>query len=229
MEKNQENKVEPYSYTPLHRPRSIRVLHLQPPPHAGSRRLVGSLQELALDDGIHAFTALSYTWGAPDFSRRILLRNDGDDDDDRGGKTTAFAITKNCEEALLHLRDHFDVRAIWVDAICINQADGAEKSGQIGLMLDIYRMARTVYVWLGMGFEAEGETKKALRWLQYASGENFPLLGLRMAGFPGNMHWKEVWKGVRVLPDVWRASACFFPIILFLLLLTLRLLFFRSE
>lgn len=38
---------------------------------------------------------------------------------------------------------------IWIDAICINQSDEAEKSLRIRLMHKIYRSASHVIVWLG--------------------------------------------------------------------------------
>ncbi|KAI3318239.1 heterokaryon incompatibility protein-domain-containing protein [Xylariaceae sp. AK1471] len=41
-------------------------------------------------------------------------------------------------------------RILWVDSICINQADTAEKSQQVAIMADIYSMAKTVQVWLSL-------------------------------------------------------------------------------
>jgi hypothetical protein len=38
---------------------------------------------------------------------------------------------------------------LWIDAICINQSDSAERSQQIFLMLEIYSQAPGVLVWLG--------------------------------------------------------------------------------
>lgn len=38
---------------------------------------------------------------------------------------------------------------IWIDALCINQADPAEKSKQIPMMRDIYAKAECVFSWLG--------------------------------------------------------------------------------
>ena len=40
-------------------------------------------------------------------------------------------------------------RYIWIDAICINQADLEERSQQVKLMGVVYRMAKRVLVWLG--------------------------------------------------------------------------------
>ncbi|KAI1617118.1 heterokaryon incompatibility protein-domain-containing protein [Exophiala viscosa] len=43
---------------------------------------------------------------------------------------------------------------LWVDALCINQNDSAEKSEQIPLMKEIYKHALRVIVWLGPSSEA---------------------------------------------------------------------------
>ncbi|OQV07916.1 hypothetical protein CLAIMM_12270 [Cladophialophora immunda] len=52
---------------------------------------------------------------------------------------------------------------IWVDAICINQDDEAEKSRQIRLMSAIYRGATEVFIWLGDGNE---RTNRAMSYLE---------------------------------------------------------------
>ena len=40
-------------------------------------------------------------------------------------------------------------RLLWIDAVCINQDDPAERSQQVRLMADIYRTAGRVLVWTG--------------------------------------------------------------------------------
>ena len=40
-------------------------------------------------------------------------------------------------------------RTLWIDAICINQADISERSQQVRFMPHIYARAQTVLVWLG--------------------------------------------------------------------------------
>lgn len=49
-----------------------------------------------------------------------------------------FSVTKNLHAALLRLRLEQEPRTLWVDAMCINQDDVAEKSFQVALMSDIY-------------------------------------------------------------------------------------------
>lgn len=44
-------------------------------------------------------------------------------------------------------RDHASLaRSLWVDVVCINQEDAAEKSQQVKLMRDIYAKAAEVLV-----------------------------------------------------------------------------------
>ncbi|KAN0116997.1 Heterokaryon incompatibility protein (HET) domain containing protein [Hyaloscypha variabilis] len=58
-------------------------------------------------------------------------------------------VRENLYNALLLFRSkHKDVR-IWIDAICINQYNMAEKTKQIKRMAEIYNKARHVRIWLG--------------------------------------------------------------------------------
>jgi hypothetical protein len=58
-------------------------------------------------------------------------------------------------------------QVLWIDAICINQADNREKSQQVMLMADIYRNARTVQIWLGLETEL---TAAGMRVLSFLAG-----------------------------------------------------------
>ncbi|ETS86291.1 hypothetical protein PFICI_00119 [Pestalotiopsis fici W106-1] len=51
---------------------------------------------------------------------------------------------------------------LWIDAICINQADIEEKNYQVPLMADIYSAAARVLVWLGPGDQG---TDRFMDWL----------------------------------------------------------------
>ncbi|KAI1748115.1 heterokaryon incompatibility protein-domain-containing protein [Xylaria castorea] len=57
-------------------------------------------------------------------------------------------VQHNLYDALLHLRQKQPVD-YWIDAICINQRDPQERSGQVQMMGRIYRSAALVTVWLG--------------------------------------------------------------------------------
>jgi hypothetical protein len=55
-----------------------------------------------------------------------------------------------------------DVETLWVDALCIDQANIKERNAQVAKMADIYRNARSVRVWLG---EAEDFSELAFAFI----------------------------------------------------------------
>ncbi len=123
-------------YSPIDSGRGeIRLLQVHPAPELGFQ-LVCSLQPALLSES-PAFDALSYTWGSPGSGSDVQLN----------GKL--FRIQENAAAALRRLRRANEVRTVWVDAICINQADQSEKEGQLPLMREIYEQAEQVCVWLG--------------------------------------------------------------------------------
>src|SRR6185295_17431322 len=58
-------------------------------------------------------------------------------------------IAANLHDALQRLRDSHHQRVLWIDAICINQDNTAEKNTQIGNMPVIFANSIHVIVWLG--------------------------------------------------------------------------------
>jgi hypothetical protein len=103
------------------------------------------------------YSALSYVWGSTDEEQAITL--DGQN----------FLIRKNLWSALLYLRSTSEPNYMWIDAICINQADQSERSHQVGFMKDIFESAEAVRVWLG---EATNDTFKAFQLLKDATGQD---------------------------------------------------------
>ncbi|KLU83740.1 hypothetical protein MAPG_02791 [Magnaporthiopsis poae ATCC 64411] len=70
-----------------------------------------------------------------------------------GGKAPGaqFPIGHNLALALLHLRPRGGPPLpLWIDQICINQADNAERAAQVALMSFIYQRTRLVVCWLGI-------------------------------------------------------------------------------
>lgn len=90
----------------------------------------------------HGYTALSYSWEGQTPTESIYIRGPRGD--------LVLNVTKNLKAALLQLRDlNGESRTFWVDAVCMNQDDRAEKSQQLPLMPRIYGQAERVCVWLG--------------------------------------------------------------------------------
>ncbi|KAM0308667.1 hypothetical protein ACHAO8_009804 [Botrytis cinerea] len=84
------------------------------------------------------YEALSYVWGGQ-----------GTEKDTIWIAGTKFEVTKNLHNALCNLRLRNSVRTLWIDQICINQDDPDEKSWQVQMMLDIYRLSLRCLAWMG--------------------------------------------------------------------------------
>jgi hypothetical protein len=97
------------------------------------------------------YEALSYVWGGENKPRSITI--DGRE----------LAITENLHTVLLRLQDRVIPRIIWVDAVCINQADDKEKEYQIPLLPTIYAKASRVIVWLGEAYDDSYQALESIR------------------------------------------------------------------
>ncbi|KAI8719937.1 HET domain-containing protein [Fusarium sp. LHS14.1] len=135
-----------FIYTPLKKG-EIRLLQLQPS-HGNS--LLDTLKCTISNHPLNAqsFTALSYTWGTDEPSHDLLLNDE------------PIKIRSNLHAFLSHAlagsssRLSRTVGSIWIDALCINQGDEAEKASQIAQMASIYAAANRIVIWLGTADEA---------------------------------------------------------------------------
>lgn len=96
------------------------------------------------DSSTTAYEALSYAWGDSESSKPIEVCASTADDSAK----CFLTVTRNLHQALQRLRTGTP-RRLWVDAICINQADLQEKGHQVERMGRTYRDAAQVIVWLG--------------------------------------------------------------------------------
>jgi hypothetical protein len=149
-------------YDSLPTPRSIRILSLSEKQNLGPE-ISATMDTYSLDDA-PPFNALSYTWGKP------YREPFGDDDPESPPEFVQVIkcngaqvkITQNLFEALSSFKELAITGFLWVDAICINQADLDERSSQVTLMGDVYSQAQTVLVWLGHHHEGIEEFQWAI-------------------------------------------------------------------
>ena len=100
-----------------------------------------------------SYLALSYAWGETKYDESHLTHTiycDG----------VPMRVTENLFEALRHIRhvwqtdagvtDGLFVSAVWVDAICIDQANPIERGRQVMVMDKIYSHASYLLIWLGV-------------------------------------------------------------------------------
>ncbi|QDS78035.1 hypothetical protein FKW77_003080 [Venturia effusa] len=140
---------EAYTYEKLSGPRSIRILKIYP---GGDTDVVScSVFEVDLDSK-PVFEALSYTWDLDPQWNTIKFEFVEDKEKEErpilcNGKT--HHVTMNLYHILTELRRQKSETSLWADQICINQHDSDEKIAQLGIMVDVYRSASRVTVWLG--------------------------------------------------------------------------------
>ncbi|KAK3626228.1 hypothetical protein LTR22_023250 [Elasticomyces elasticus] len=99
--------------------------------------LHGRLMKVSLCDD-EKYVALSYEWG-DDKPEKTIIVND-----------SPFKVRNNLYSFLSVVTKHGRLtRPIFIDALCINQANQAERSTQVRLMPEIYTKAEEVRAWLG--------------------------------------------------------------------------------
>ncbi|KAG7284472.1 hypothetical protein NEMBOFW57_010846 [Staphylotrichum longicolle] len=134
----------------------FRLLDIQPARHLDAPLVAeAAIYDLKTPCEVEYY-ALSYCWGKPGRNEHLMVNQ------------TDFPIPESLSAALRRFRalqeeqQAFGAPAswkIWVDAVCINQNDNAEKSHQVARMRDIYANAHRVLAWLG---EAEEDSALAL-------------------------------------------------------------------
>lgn len=92
---------------------------------------------LVIDDKCRNYEALSYTWHSQELTKTIFCNE------------KLLHVTHNLYDALRALRRPSACRLLWIDAICINQADLQERSQQVSIMRQIYSRASLVISFIG--------------------------------------------------------------------------------
>jgi hypothetical protein len=134
-------------YSPLADSDEIRLLCLQP--RTAGETIKCTIQHIKLSTEAH-YEALSYMWGPRDFGTIEI-------------NSALCEVRVNLWQALFHLRLENKPRILWIDALCINQADINERNHQVTQMGKIYRNASRVVVWLGESDSASSTAMKMLR------------------------------------------------------------------
>ncbi|KAM0324611.1 hypothetical protein ACHAQA_007999 [Verticillium albo-atrum] len=150
-----------YEYAPISSTRSFRLVNLLPldistsPP---TLRL--AILEHSLDSTLH-YDALSYNWAvAPNQTpdRPVTISTPSG--------PCQLLIHKPLETALLHLATATSMpHPIFIDQICINQRDSADKAAQVPLMGAIYTGSARVLVWVGPATPASDDYFRFVRHL----------------------------------------------------------------
>ena len=135
--------LQPYKSLEVSASRSlIRLLEVLPSVDE-SEPILTRLFTADLDsDDCPLYEALSYAWGEAsqaDEGQRYHIHVNG----------YKRAVTPNLHSALSSLRHSHHPKTLWIDSMCINQADDDERGQQVERMARIYVEAHRVLVYLG--------------------------------------------------------------------------------
>lgn len=188
-----------YCYEPLGTEDALRLISLDPAVDEGDP-LSCTISQCRRSAQREKYSAVSYTWGEQNPSRTLEIRCDDD--------ISYVRITSNVDALLRRFRARNKPRHLWIDAVCLDQTNGKEKTQQIPLMGRIYGEAKDVCIWLG---EEDRMTAKVFTLLRTLS--QLPEIQPQwdMAGRVA-FHFKEVFScddalvGLRFLGDFFLRS-----------------------
>ena len=83
------------------------------------------------------YETISYHWGEPADVAAIQINKQ------------SVSVPANAAAALRCMRDAHTERVLWIDAVCINQADLDERAHQVNMMADVYSNATGNLIYLG--------------------------------------------------------------------------------
>jgi hypothetical protein len=126
----------------------IRLLNISK--SASERSLPLYEIEVVYIDQAGDFFALSYTWDGQTPDHPIVCNG------------AELMVTLNVYTLLPFLLKRYGQLRIWIDGVCINQRDVAEKSVQVPMMGKIYSEAKKVIIWLGVGTPETAEAIKEI-------------------------------------------------------------------
>ena len=135
-----------YEQLAPHQIRLVRVRH-----DFFRSRLRGEFINASLDN-LPKYQAISYCWGDGGATERIWF-----------GDHEYLQVTKSAVAVLGTVIDSGSKDHVWIDALCIDQENAAEKNSQVQLMGLIYSSAASTLGWLG---EAADDSDRAISFLK---------------------------------------------------------------
>ncbi|KAM3084826.1 hypothetical protein ACMFMG_003275 [Clarireedia jacksonii] len=142
-----------YSYEPI-QPNQLRLLKFL----QDNNHISAILKAFSVEEPLPPFHALSYTWASEDTglskSRVIEIENQ---------QIPVLDSLQPFFQVLRAKGQLLDGRWWWIDSICIDQTNLAERGHQVQLMQHIYRRANQVVIWLG---EQSSDSELALDFIK---------------------------------------------------------------
>lgn len=191
--------------------KSVRLLEVFLGPNYEPIR--GSLRPCDLDEN-PSYIALSYMWNQGNQYKYIECQG------------TKVRVGENLWNFLYQYREKISTQQyhekeppvaarLWVDAVCINQADIEERGQQVSQMRDIYTGADSVIVWLGLAQKSE---ELAFVLTRYPNLLKVGEMSTALLDLLNKSYWSRVWvvqefvlaKSVEIWCGSFRADASAF-------------------
>lgn len=141
MKSPRNSSLQDLAVRPTHQIRLLTIL-----PSACDSEVIQTLLQWCPISNTPSYTAISYSWNPThelindvSTASEYEIEVNGD----------SLGVTQSAYAVLRRMRSRLCPRVVWIDAICINQKDNADKDRQIPLMPQIYAQADSVAVWLG--------------------------------------------------------------------------------
>jgi len=136
------SNLRPHQYKALSQnKREIRLLLLLPGETGDP--VSTKIRHIYLQEHNHSrvsdWTCVSYSWRNAENQKELVWMNG-----------EPFLVTANLYKALHHLRSPSEPRLLWVDQMCIDQRNVAERNWQVQIMGEIFQSASSVVAWLGV-------------------------------------------------------------------------------
>ena len=132
----------PYKYRPLSDVNEeIRVVKIMAGNGVGNK-IECDIEHCLLSEEGDGYEAISYVWGEPIRNHDVICDNG----------TSHLKVTSNLRdviERLASVPENDGHQRYWVDSICINQDNSAERDSQVKKMAKIYGYSKRVHVFLG--------------------------------------------------------------------------------
>jgi hypothetical protein len=124
--------LEPFRYTPIpigHK--TIRLLLIYPRPPEGAMKCALFQNPLS---SLPRYEAISYCWGSSERDSEIIVNGQ------------SLMIPSSALRVLKNRSSFWEPKLVWIDSVCIDQNNDAEKGLQISFMKDIYGKASSVSI-----------------------------------------------------------------------------------
>lgn len=190
-----ERKNQLYRRFPINS-NSVRVLVLEPSDGIDRVRCRLKVQRIGSSwFPTPAFDALSYTWGKVLSQQFVWLEG------------VPVEVSDSLYAALFNLRKRSPdaTRIIWVDQLCINQADNFEVSREMRKQHLVYGKAKRVIVWLGQALEESDLALSYFRKLLRSAG-TLSDSDLQKSYLNNRGHWTYIGPGLLLRREWWNRT-----------------------